>query len=83
VNPVVGASARPNEITYSEDRLNPRLPQATPPDAQAPPDSPLPAEVLSPDEPAATTTDPNKGLSGLMVPPESAPAPPAPPGGTP
>jgi phospholipid/cholesterol/gamma-HCH transport system substrate-binding protein len=33
VNPVVGASARPNEITYSEDRLNPHLPpQGTPTD---------------------------------------------------
>ena len=28
VNPFVGASARPNEITYSEDRLNPHLPPA-------------------------------------------------------
>ena len=26
VNPFVGASARPNELTYSEDRLNPNLP---------------------------------------------------------
>lgn len=26
VNPFVGQSARPNEITYSEDRLNPNLP---------------------------------------------------------
>ena len=26
INPFVGASARPNEITYSEDRLNPNLP---------------------------------------------------------
>jgi phospholipid/cholesterol/gamma-HCH transport system substrate-binding protein len=83
VNPVVGASARPNEITYSEDRLNPHLPPATLPEAPAALDSPLPAEVLSPDEPAATTTDPDKGLSGLMVPPETAPAPPAPPAGTP
>jgi phospholipid/cholesterol/gamma-HCH transport system substrate-binding protein len=83
VNPVVGASARPNEITYSEDRLNPHLPPATPPDAPTALDSPLPAAVLSPDEPAATTTDPDKGLSGLMVPPETAPAPPAPPAGTP
>ena len=32
VNPFVGASARPNEITYSEDRLNPHLPPATPTD---------------------------------------------------
>jgi phospholipid/cholesterol/gamma-HCH transport system substrate-binding protein len=29
-NPFVGASARPNEITYSEDRLNPHLPPAQP-----------------------------------------------------
>jgi phospholipid/cholesterol/gamma-HCH transport system substrate-binding protein len=33
INPFVGASARPNEITYSEDRLNPNLPApATPTD---------------------------------------------------
>lgn len=31
VNPFVGASARPNEITYSEDRLNPNLPRAATP----------------------------------------------------
>jgi phospholipid/cholesterol/gamma-HCH transport system substrate-binding protein len=30
LNPFVGASARPNEITYSEDRLNPHLPPAGP-----------------------------------------------------
>ena len=30
VNPFVGASARPNEITYSEDRLNPHLPPPPP-----------------------------------------------------
>jgi phospholipid/cholesterol/gamma-HCH transport system substrate-binding protein len=29
-NPFVGASARPNEITYSEDRLHPHLPPAQP-----------------------------------------------------
>ena len=28
-NPFVGTSARPNEITYSEDRLNPHLPPPT------------------------------------------------------
>ncbi|OLP00250.1 mammalian cell entry protein [Mycolicibacterium porcinum] len=31
INPFVGASARPNEITYSEDRLNPYLPPAPAP----------------------------------------------------
>jgi len=70
-NPFVGASARANEITYSEDRLNPQLP---PPAAAPPPIDPtalLPAEApLS----ATTPTDPSQGLPGLMVPP---------PGGTP
>src|SRR6201999_3921416 len=44
LNPFVGASARPNEITYSEDKLNPHIPPpapadpgAAPPPAQAPP----------------------------------------------
>jgi phospholipid/cholesterol/gamma-HCH transport system substrate-binding protein len=32
INPFVGASARPNEITYSEDRLNPHVPPAPPTD---------------------------------------------------
>jgi phospholipid/cholesterol/gamma-HCH transport system substrate-binding protein len=70
-NPFVGASARPNEITYSEDRLNPHLP---PPAAAPTPIDPtalLPAEApLS----ATTPTDPSQGLPGLMVPE---------PGGTP
>ncbi|HEX7827805.1 MAG TPA: MCE family protein [Mycobacterium sp.] len=65
-NPFVGESARPNEITYSEDRLNPHLP---PPAAAPPPIDPdalLPAEApLS----ATTPTDPSQGLPGLMVPP--------------
>ncbi len=50
VNPFVGASARPNEITYSEDRLNPQLPPTVPIDPalglqgmMIPP--PLPAEA--------------------------------------
>lgn len=55
-NPFVGASARPNELTYSEDRLNPHLPPAgAPPAAQAP---------------VATPTDPNDGLAGMMLPAE-------------
>jgi phospholipid/cholesterol/gamma-HCH transport system substrate-binding protein len=68
-NPFVGASARPNEITYSEDRLNPHLPPADPA-AGLPPEAPLAAE-------AGTPTDPNNGLAGMMLPAE------APPGGTP
>ncbi|WP_373196577.1 MCE family protein [Mycobacterium marinum] len=74
-NLFVGASARPNELTYSEDWLRPDYipPQAIPPQqappaaappAQAPPPAvglPLPAE-----EPA--TPDPAAGLRGIMVP---------------
>ncbi|MDA2890160.1 MCE family protein [Mycolicibacterium sp. BiH015] len=63
VNPFVGAAARPNEITYSEPRLNPNLPPAVPVAAPAQALLPpvLPAE-------AATPTDPALGLPGLMVP---------------
>ncbi|MCV7040933.1 MCE family protein [Mycolicibacterium moriokaense] len=66
INPFAGASARPNEITYSENRLNPNLPP--PPLIDVPP--PLPAEATLPlaPLPAATPTDPNQGLAGLMVP---------------
>ncbi|MDF3339908.1 virulence factor Mce family protein [Mycolicibacterium septicum] len=58
INPFVGASARPNEITYSEDRLNPHLPPA------APALPPAPAES----QPAPIQTDPALGLPGLMLP---------------
>jgi phospholipid/cholesterol/gamma-HCH transport system substrate-binding protein len=52
VNPFVGTSARPNEVTYSEDWMRPDY---------APPPAPpaLPAEAHS--------TDPAAGLPGLMV----------------
>ncbi len=60
LNPFVGASARPNEITYSEDWMRPdHVPTPAAPDPNAPP--PLPAE--------AVPTDPNAGLQGMMVPP--------------
>jgi len=62
VNPFAGASARPNEITYSENRLNPNLP---PPPQAGPGGAPLPAEAPPP---IATPTDPSQGLEGLMVP---------------
>ncbi len=62
INPFVGASARPNEITYSEDRLNPHLPPDVP---VAPTD---PAAALAAEAPSATPTDPGQGLQGLMVP---------------
>jgi len=79
----VGAQARPNEVTYSEDWMRPDyVPPAsnTPPPAQppatgpppaAPPGAPLPAEAPAPGPPATATvaTDPAAGLSGMMVPP--------------
>ena len=72
VNPFAGASARPNEITYSENRLNPNLPP--PPLADVPSSlgagpalsakAPLPLVPL----PNVTSTDPKQGLEGIMVP---------------
>lgn len=73
-NPIVGAVARPNEITYSEDWLRPGAP---PPGVQPPQDqgplavgTPLPAETLAPAgaSPSPTPTDPSEGLQGLLVP---------------
>jgi phospholipid/cholesterol/gamma-HCH transport system substrate-binding protein len=76
VNPFVGASARPNEITYSEDRLNPHLPPAAPADGPAPlaaDAGPLAAEapLLAGPPPEASPTDAGQGLQGLMVAPAS------------
>ena len=76
VNLFVGATARPNEITYSEewmrpDYIPPQRPPASPPPLPAesgPPPAvalntpPLPAE-------APVATNPADGLQGLMVPP--------------
>lgn len=76
VNPFVGAQARPNEVTYSEDRLRPDYVPPAAQDSQAPMNGAvgaLPAEVPPSADPsastsAATPTDPNQGLPGLMVP---------------
>ena len=58
-NYFVGQSARPNELTYSEDWLRPdHVPAGTAP-------LPLPAEAAQ----APAPTDPAAGLPGLMVPP--------------
>jgi phospholipid/cholesterol/gamma-HCH transport system substrate-binding protein len=73
-NPLVGASARPNEITYSEDWMRPDYvpPQPPRPDTAPPPLPPLPPEAAFDFSPPATTaqpTDPSAGLPGLMAPP--------------
>jgi phospholipid/cholesterol/gamma-HCH transport system substrate-binding protein len=72
VNLFVGATARPNEITYSEEWMRPDyIPPGSPPPLPAesgPPPAvalnttPLPAE-------APVATNPADGLQGLMVPP--------------
>ena len=75
LNLFVGATARPNEITYSEEWMRPDYippqgpPPAAPPSMSAPdgaappppPGPPLPAE-------AVVATNPADGLHGLMVP---------------
>ena len=71
LNPVVGAAARPNELTYSEDWMRPDYipPQPLPPDTAARAGvPPLPAET-APTPPPAAPTNPADGLPGLMVPP--------------
>jgi phospholipid/cholesterol/gamma-HCH transport system substrate-binding protein len=68
----VGAQARPNEVTFSEDWMRPDyVPPAAPPQAEAP-SAPLAAEAPTGDAavPApAVPTDPAAGLPGMMVPP--------------
>lgn len=69
-NLFLGPSARPNELTYSEDWLRPEyIPPSVPNTAPAPAPSPLAAESAVPG-PAGepVPTDPNTGLQGLMMP---------------
>jgi phospholipid/cholesterol/gamma-HCH transport system substrate-binding protein len=78
LSPVVGATARPNEVTYSEDWMRPDFrpdPATAGPDAATPPTQQPPA--ASPPSPpegnalpaeAPVSTDPTRGLPGLMVP---------------
>ncbi|TPG36527.1 MCE family protein [Mycolicibacterium hodleri] len=65
-NLLVGAQARPNEVTYSEDWMRPDF---VPPAPNAPPTetpgAPLPAEASVP----TVSTDPTAGLTGMMTPP--------------
>jgi phospholipid/cholesterol/gamma-HCH transport system substrate-binding protein len=78
-NLFVGATARPNEITYSEDWLRPDyVPPAAPGAAVPPVPGPLPAEAATPAVAAAATVPlpvastpagPAHGLEGLMMPP--------------
>jgi phospholipid/cholesterol/gamma-HCH transport system substrate-binding protein len=75
LSPIVGESARPNEITYTEDWMRPDYVPAPP---ISPADAPLPAEavpasnppptILPPDSKPSTATNPSAGLPGIMVP---------------
>lgn len=69
-NLLVGAEARPNEVTYSEDSMRPDFVPPAAPAAQAPPPAPLAAEAPDPaaSAPEPVVTDPAAGLPGLMVP---------------
>jgi len=82
-NPLVGATARPNEVTYSEDWMRPDYVPPQPPaapapssGAPAPTDTPLAAEAIGPAVSTSPTpagpvvqTDPAAGLPGMMLPP--------------
>lgn len=60
-NLIVGAAARPNEVTYSEDWMRPDyVPPQTPNPVEAQQQPLLPAEMVA--------TDPGDGLRGMMVP---------------
>jgi phospholipid/cholesterol/gamma-HCH transport system substrate-binding protein len=68
LNPMSGATARPNELTFSEDWMRPDYIPPQPPPAGDPPEAPLASEAPLPAEQAAAT-NPADGLPGLMVPP--------------
>lgn len=71
LNPFVGAQARPNEITYSEDWMRPDyVPPVAPTPSPAPAgDAPaLPAEATPPPPAPVVATNPGEGLPGIMVP---------------
>jgi phospholipid/cholesterol/gamma-HCH transport system substrate-binding protein len=69
-NFLVGAQARPNEITYSEDWLRPDyVPPAASPPPPAPQAAPAPlAAEATPSDGTTVATDPNAGLTGMMTP---------------
>lgn len=70
LNPFVGVSARPNEVSYSEDWMRPDyVPPQPVPSAPAPPPAAVPAASAPAAQAAAQSTDPAAGLPGMMMPP--------------
>lgn len=75
-NLFVGAQARPNEVTYSEDWMRPDYIPPAGPAPVAAPESPAPAVPVPAGPPlaaesvaaAAVATNPADGLAGMMVP---------------
>jgi phospholipid/cholesterol/gamma-HCH transport system substrate-binding protein len=65
-NFLVGASARPNEVTYSEDWMRPDY---VPPQTSAPAPAPPPAAAAPLAAGSPVATDPAQGLPGMMVAP--------------
>jgi phospholipid/cholesterol/gamma-HCH transport system substrate-binding protein len=73
-NLFVGAAARPNELTYTEDWLRPDY--VPPPEEVPAPATPALAPTQPAPPPAESPvqhTDPAAGLPGMMVPPEGGP----------
>ncbi|MEB3980775.1 virulence factor Mce family protein [Mycobacterium sp. 663a-19] len=72
MNFFVGAQARPNEVTYSEDWMRPDyvppVPES-PPAAATPPAEPPPPATPGAPAAAAVSTNPAAGLPGMMIPP--------------
>ncbi|WP_420029433.1 virulence factor Mce family protein [Mycobacterium paraintracellulare] len=74
LNPFVGAQARPNEVTYSEEWMRPDYVPPAAPGQGAPTASPaglpapLAAEAPNAPPPETISTNPAAGLSGMMVP---------------
>ena len=71
-NVFVGATTRPNELTYSEDWMRPDYIPPQPPPAAVPPQAEAPAPApggppLAAEAPIAT--NPADGLTGMMLPP--------------
>lgn len=65
LNPLVGTSARPNEVTYSEDWMRPDYVPPQPSPTDGPPVDALPGPLAA----EAAPTNPADGLPGMMVPP--------------
>ncbi|MEB3065084.1 MCE family protein [[Mycobacterium] zoologicum] len=73
-NLFVGAAARPNEITYSQDWLRPDyIPPSPPAPPQAAATSPMSAEASAPPDTQRVPIDPDEGLPGMMSPPGGTP----------